>query len=1057
MNETMPRMMKRARLTTSILCLCLTVAACLSVISRSVAGQVKQDQATPPSAELTEVKRLVRQIVELSEAHRYREAIPLAQRALSLIETAPDATPFVVADTNIRLAMLYVANGEYRLAEPLYLRGLAIREQAFGLESPLIASSLNNLAELYRMMGEYARAEPVLLRALAIWEKRFGPDDAAVATAINNLARLYYLKGDYARVEALYLRSLETHEKLLGPNHSDVAAILSNLAGLYYLKGEYARVEPLYERSLAIQEKVYGPHHTSVASSLHNLAGLYRAKGDYERAEPFYLRSLAIYEKILGPEHPDVAIVLHNLALLYADDNNYARAESLYQRVLAIEEKALGTGHPKVATSLTSLASLYADNDPARAEPLYQRAIAIYEKTLGTEHPSLAGVFNNLAHLYKAKGDYARAESLHRRALAIREKSLGADHFDVANSLVNLSALDEAKGNIEQAVQLRSRAEEVRERNISLILSTGSERQKLAYLATFSDQTNATVSLHARAAPSDPLALDLSLTTILRRKGRALDAMADQVTALRRRLDPQDKALLDQLSVAQSQLSARVLGGAGEATAQEHRETIARLEAQVEQLQDSIGRRSAEFRLRTQPVTIEQVRQSLPRGAALIEFFSYKPFDAKAKTRAERYGRPRYVAYVLHKTGQPSWADLGEAEAVEADLSRLLKALKCPESPNRYSAGKCPGIAEVKLQARTLDERVMRPVRKLLGATRQVFLSPDGVLNLLPFGTLVDEHDRYLVETLSLTYLTSGRDLLRLQPGGHSRQSPVVIADPLFGDRQAAPVLSRGDSVTRGESLESSRRSAGMGQYNFGQLNGTAQEAKTLSSILPGATVLTQAAASESALKRLTAPRVLHVATHGFFLPDQSQAEAGGGDNTRGIGLGDKPRAARGENPLLRSGLALEGANRRQSVDGNDGILTALEAAGLDLWGTQLVVLSACETGVGEVRNGEGVYGLRRALVLAGSETQVMSLWQVSDAATRDLMVGYYHRLITGEGRAEALRQIQLQMLKSGGVRIDGPQRSLLEQSKLAQADLRHPYYWAAFIQSGDWRAMTTR
>jgi CHAT domain-containing protein/tetratricopeptide (TPR) repeat protein len=696
---------------------------------------------------------------------------------------------------------------------------------------------------------------------------------------------------------------------------------------------------------------------------------------------------------------------------------------------------------------------LYADNDPERAEPLFQRAIAIYEKTLGTDHPSLAGVFNNLANLYKARGDYERAGSLYRRALIIREKSLGADHFDVANSLVNLSALDEAKGQIKQAVELKARAEEVRERNISLILSTGSERQKLAYLAMFSDQTNATVSLHARAAPSDPQALNLSLTTILRRKGRALDAMADQVNALRRRLDPQDKALLDQLSVAQSQLSARVLGGPGQTPMQEHREAIARLEAQVERLQDFIGRRSAEFRVQSQPVTIEQVRQALPGKAALVEFFSYKPFNAKAKTRAEMYGQPRYVAYVLHKTGEPSWVDLGEAEAVEADLSRLLKALKCPESQSRNSAGKCPAITEVKLLARALDERVMRPVRRLLGATRQVFLSPDGTLNLLPFGALADEQDRYLIETFSLTYLTSGRDLLRLQPGGHSRQMPVVVADPLFGIGQTTADASRGETVSGDAGVENSRRSAGMGQSNFGQLSGTAEEAKALSALLPRATVLTQAAASESALKRLSAPSVLHVATHGFFLPDQSQTESVG--DTRRSVADDKTRLARrAENPLLRSGLALEGANGRRSGDGNDGILTALEAAGLDLWGTQLVVLSACETGVGEIKNGEGVYGLRRALVLAGSETQVMSLWQVSDAATRDLMVGYYHRLMAGEGRAEALRQIQLQMLRSGGVRIDGPQRSLLGQSKLMPADLRHPYYWAAFIQSGDWRAM---
>lgn len=139
------------------------------------------------------------------------------------------------------------------------------------------------------------------------------------------------------------------------------------------------------------------------------------------------------------------------------------------------------------------------------------------------------------------------------------------------------------------------------------------------------------------------------------------------------------------------------------------------------------------------------------------------------------------------------------------------------------------------------------------------------------------------------------------------------------------------------------------------------------------------------------------------------------------------------ENPLLRSGLALAGANRRQSGE-EDGILTALEASGLDLWGTKLVVLSACETGIGEVKTGEGVYGLRRALVMAGAETQVMSLWKVDDEATKNLMVGYYKRLLAGEGRSEALRQVQLAMLKSPAT--------------------AHPFYWASFIASGDWRPL---
>ncbi|HEY9285181.1 MAG TPA: CHAT domain-containing protein, partial [Pyrinomonadaceae bacterium] len=164
--------------------------------------------------------------------------------------------------------------------------------------------------------------------------------------------------------------------------------------------------------------------------------------------------------------------------------------------------------------------------------------------------------------------------------------------------------------------------------------------------------------------------------------------------------------------------------------------------------------------------------------------------------------------------------------------------------------------------------------------------------------------------------------------------------------------------------------------------------------------------------------------------------------------------APRVENPLLRSGLALEGANLRRGTNGEDGILTALEAAGLDLWGTKLVALSACETGVGEVRTGEGVYGLRRALVLAGAESQVMSLWKVSDDATRDLMVAYYKRLAAGEGRTEALRQVQLEMLRGKSQAGAGGARGLGGQLGGRGADRGHPYFWAAFIQSGDWRPM---
>src|SRR5262249_47788368 len=196
----------------------------------------------------------------------------------------------------------------------------------------------------------------------------------------------------------------------------------------------------------------------------------------------------------------------------------------------------------------------------------------------------------------------------------------------------------------------------------------------------------------------------------------------------------------------------------------------------------------------------------------------------------------------------------------------------------------------------------------------------------------------------------------------------------------------------------------------FAPLPGTELEAKQIKSLFPNTELLLGERATKASLKRVVAPRILHIATHGFFLEDQPVSTRGlSGDKGDRRGL---TATLKIENPLLRSGLALAGANRGTGSSGEDGILTALEASGLNLWGTQLVVLSACDTGVGEVRTGEGVYGLRRALVLAGSETQMMSLWPVSDRWTQELMVAYYRGLQRAQGRAEALRQVQLKMLK---------------------------------------------
>ncbi len=831
-----------------------------------------------------------------------------------------------------------------------------------------------------------------------------------------------YREGRFDEAIPLAERALALRVKALGPDDPRVGQSLNNLAGLYYQKGDYQKVEPLFERALAIRIKSLGANHPDVATSLNNLAGLYYKRGDYQKAEPLFRQALAIYEKSLGTEHHNFAQALNNLAAVYYEMKQYRKAVPMYERALLIYERTSGADDPAYGQALNNLAESYrALGDYQKAEPLLRQALDIRVKALGPNHPDVAETLNNLAGIYYLARDYQKAEPLLRQALDIRVKALGPNHPDVASSLDNLAALYEARGEIAQAVTFSTRSNNIIERNINLNLATGSERQKLLYLATLSGQTDATISLQTRSAPADPLALRLALTTVLRRKGRTLDSMTDSFGTLRRRLTPSDQSLLDQLMLARSRLAALVLGGLGEISPDEYKADVARLEIQVDNFEAQVSARSAEFRAQSHAVTLESVQAAIPAGAVLVEFVSYYPFNAKTGEWEAR----RYAVYLLSRQGEPKWADLGPAEKIDNAVAGFRATFRRRENQPLSDIER-----QVKPQARALDQLVMQPVRRLAGDTFRLLISPDGALNLVPFAALVDEQNRYLVERYSISYLASGRDLLRLQTGIQPREPAVVIADPDF-NYGAKPGEATGP------------RLAEMSFEPLKRLRASAQEAARLKEIL-GVEPMTGAEASESMLKPLSGPRLLHIATHGFFLKDEETGgpiESGQGGlrivvrrkNSATESAAQPEAAMRITNPLLRSGLFLAGANAAHATT-DDGMLTALEASGLDLWGTKLIVLSACDTGVGEVSTGEGVYGLRRALVLAGSESQMMSLWPVSDTGTSELMMEYYTRLKAGAGRSDALRQVQLKMLKD-------PERN-------------HPFYWASFIQSGEWASL---
>jgi CHAT domain-containing protein/Tfp pilus assembly protein PilF len=856
------------------------------------------------------------------------------------------------------------------------------------------AKKLEEKAEEYYVKGQYDAALSLIEEVLQIRENAFGLEHPDVAMALNDLAGMHMEKANYERALPLFERSLVIREKTLGQDHPDVAVSLNNLAMLQYSKGDYERALPLFKRSLAISEKNLGEHHPIIATTLNNLGALHMQKGDYERAVPIFERSLAIREKTLGEHHPQVARSLNNLGVLYEKKGDYEHALALHERSMVIKEKTLGERHPDVAMGLNNIATIYqTKGDYERAVHHFQRSLAINEEALGEHHPEVARALSNLATLHEEKGDYERALPLLERSLVIKQKALGKHHREVSSTLSNLALLQWARGSNGQAMSYLQRAMDAREAHITLASAGDSARARRLLLTQYSDDLDQAISFALQHEKSG--ARRLALATLLSRKGRVLDATSDAFATVRRRLGPDEQKLLDEYRANRTIYARQLLRGPGRVPEAQHRKNLAALEQRANELERLIAARSNEFRGQLRSVTPEAVQAALPEGAMLVEWVRYRAFDPRAE-RKKAYGAERYAASILGKTGAPVWLDLGEARPIDAAVAAWRSAL-------------ARQLATSNQLGRELDALVMAPVRARLGNATNVFLAPDGPLHLVPFAALVDVQGRHLVQRYSFIYLTSGRDLLRLHDQKNTAASspPLIMADPQYH------VPSQPDF------------------HDFAPLPQVMAEARDVQSFFPDAILLSGAQATEAALKRARGPAIVHIATHGYFTPmtcGASDAEA--------------------SDASLQSGLALAGANACQSpatqdakADSDDGLLTALEAASLDLHGTELAVLSACDTGIGatELRDefmdrnigrGEGVYGLRRALVLAGARTQMVSLWRVDDAVTRQLMTMYYRKLASGAGRAEALRQVQLELL--------------------ASKDLSLPYYWASFIVSGD-------
>jgi tetratricopeptide (TPR) repeat protein/CHAT domain-containing protein len=957
----------------------------------------------------------------------YSDTEPLYKSALTIRENTFGSDHPGVTDIMIKLAGLYKDMGNYEEAAMLYKRSLAIREKSLEINHHDIGSSFNGLAGLYQSIGNYEEAESLYNRALAIIENSMESNYPALTTCLNDLAGLHIDTGNYGKAELLLKRALTINEKMLDSNHPALGITLNNLALFYGNIGNYSKAALFYERALAINEKSTGADSTVVATILNNLAVLYMDIADYEEAESLYKRSLAIREKSMGADHPDVASSLSNLAVIYLATGKYSEAETLFQRALAIKEKTLGSDHVHVAICLECLGGFYlSTGNYSEAEPLYKRALAISEKTFGPEHPVVAIHIATLAMLYCIIGNYSEAEPLYKRALAIREKMIEHDDQIAGTILYLLSMLYISQNNFEEAIALLNREQKIREKLIDQVISFTSEQQKLRFLCFNQIRLATFLSVVVFCLHEDISALRNALGFWLRCKGIVLESQRRFQEALIFGSDPEIMKVFEQLSRTRTEISRLYFTGAETDVLDNIKEKIINLEKQRNKHDarlTQLCRPYAEKQKIRQKTTVSSVAQNLPPCTVLLEFIRLPKIVIPLYKDHEKPVN-HDVVFMIFPDENIQIVDLGLSDIIDSAVNTLKKEISTGNANTK----------NLLTISRNLHNLVFAGIKEKLGVTRELFISPDGNLSLIPFEVLQDENGRFLIEDYTFNYLSSGRDILGFGQVFEKSNKALIVGDPDF---ENDIVSSKEDDKTQ--------RSVELELKVFSPLPGTRKEIEDIANIVghENAVVYSGKQATEEALTSFHNPALLHLATHGFFKADQpneidlqpfmmrdftfvtpGQMKTPGKKNVM-------------DNPLFRSGLVLAGANRaiRGESKSDEGILTADKILNLRLWGTKLVVLSACETGMGDVRSGEGVFGLRRTFNQVGAKSIVMSMWKVPDKETQELMVNFYRNIYEKHmDYNNALRQATLTQLQTVKTRYGHA----------------NPYYWGAFVFSGD-------
>lgn len=959
-----------------------------------------------------------------AEAH-YQTALDLNHRSLGEQHPATAATLEQVAG-------LYQLKGEFDLAESSFKQALAVQRARVGEQHPDFVRGLANLAGLYQQKGDTTQARQQLLLALQTAQSAKPPRPPLVARIKNALGQLYRTLGRYelARQELDQALALQQQADF-GETHAELAATRHHLAELALDRGDYRQAAAEEKAALEIRLKALGPAHPAVADSQQSLAALYHRIGDDGPARDLLAEALATRQAAFGQRHLQVAATLHPLAEVQAALGDSAAAEQGFRHALEIRREKLGADHPAVARSLTRLAELLlAEGQLDQAEKELLAAIKIWQAEVGRRHPDFATGLHQLAQLYQAKGQASEANNFYRWALQISREALGNDHPAVGQVLTGWATLEAAGGQIEPALSKMREATIIDRGLIGQVFSLASERQRLGYLRHLTRRYNLFLSLVSQHLSDQPAAVAAAGDLVLQRKALSAEALAVQRDEILQGRYPALQDDLRRLVALREQIAQQTLAGPGEEAPETYQKRLTDWMTEKEALEAELATKIPEMDLAQKLRRVDRlaVAAALPAAITLVELVRFDRFDFAAVSSPPQAG---YLALLL-PAGQPEalrLVDLGDAGEIDALIAAFRTTITGEVERRGATVVLQREAVETRLARRRrtdetsgaapanpgqqLAERLLDPLGLPLDQIDRLLIAPDGDLARLPFEILPlgDGPNERLIHRLPVSYLSVGRDVLRFgQQPTQPPTTPLVIADPDFdlvapaGAGQASPVAV---------------------SIHFGRLAGTHQEGETVGRLL-GVEPLLAEAALKRRVKEQPSPRVLHIATHGFFLTPQPGSSPAERDRLSRL-------ADQVENPLLRSGLALAGINSWNKglplpEAAENGLLTGEDVSGLDLTATELVVLSACETGLGAVEVGEGVFGLRRAFMLAGAKNLVMSLWEVPDKQTQQLMEDFYANLAQGQVPATALRQAQL---------------------KLAEAQ-PNPFYWGAFICQGE-------